>query len=129
MSELTETERYKAGVKAYASQFSIAESQVPEILADILGPETATDSILATGAAWGPGPLSWRERNIITIASMATQGGVEPRLRLHIEWALKNGLRCKEIEAVIRVIAPYVGYPKASVAMELVRNIVKGKDR
>jgi hypothetical protein len=106
MTELAETERYKAGVKAYASQFSIAESQVPGILADILGPDAATDSILATGAAWGPGPLSW-----------------------HIEWALKNGLRCEEIEAIVRVIAPYVGYPKASVAMELVRNIVKGKER
>jgi alkylhydroperoxidase/carboxymuconolactone decarboxylase family protein YurZ len=50
-------------------------------------------------------------------------------LSWHIEWALKNGLRCEEIEAIVRVIAPYVGYPKASVAMELVRNIVKGKER
>lgn len=122
MTSTPEEIRYRAGLAAYASQFGVSEHEVYETLSSFIGPSMASDGIIATGSAWGEGPLSWRERSIVVISSMVTQGGVDARLAGHMKWGLANGLSRSELEAIIRILAGYVGYPKASVAMELLRS-------
>lgn len=120
---MPEEVRYRAGLTAYASQFGVTEDEVHATLSSFIGPSMAADGIIATGSAWGEGSLSWRERSIVVISSMVTQGGIDARLVGHLKWGMANGLARAELEELIQMLAGYVGYPKASVAMELLRSI------
>jgi alkylhydroperoxidase/carboxymuconolactone decarboxylase family protein YurZ len=55
------------------------------------------------------------------LAALITQGGVESRMRGHIRWAVEHDVSPAQIEALVTLLANYVGYPRASVAMEVVR--------
>lgn len=66
--------------------------------------------------------LSLRDRSLIVLAALITQGGVESRLRTHVRWAIEHGSNREELEALVTLLAVYVGYPRASLAMEAVRD-------
>jgi 4-carboxymuconolactone decarboxylase len=118
-------ERWARGTAAYASQFGIGEDEVFARLAGTVGERMATEAINAAGGAWpDDGVLSLRERSLLVVSALIAQGGVDARLRGHVRWALDHGLRPEELEAAVALLAVYVGYPKASVAMELVREVL-----
>jgi alkylhydroperoxidase/carboxymuconolactone decarboxylase family protein YurZ len=50
-----------------------------------------------------------------------SQAGVEERLRGHVRWAIAHGSNRVELEELVTLLAVYVGYPRASIAMEIVR--------
>jgi 4-carboxymuconolactone decarboxylase len=116
-------ERWSRGVAAYASQFGIPEAEVPERFSEMVGERMAGEAINAAGGgAWIADSLSLRDRSLIVVAALATQGGVEARLRGHLRWALENGATREELEAMLALLAIYVGYPRASTAMEVLRD-------
>ena len=120
-------ERWARGTAAYASQFGIAEVEVFPRLAGTVGERMATEAINAAGGAWADdGVLSLRERSLLVVSALVAQGGVDARLRGHIQWALDHGVSPEELEAAFALLAVYVGYPKASVAMELAREVFEG---
>jgi 4-carboxymuconolactone decarboxylase len=82
----------------------------------------AKEAVLAAGGVWGNGPLGTRDRSIAVISALVALGGVEARLRSHLELGLRNGLRRDEVEELLTLLAVYVGYAKASVAMEALRD-------
>ncbi|ULO06800.1 carboxymuconolactone decarboxylase family protein [Paenibacillus sp. 19GGS1-52] len=56
--------------------------------------------------------LDSKQRQLITLSSLTTQGGCEPQLKVHINAALNVGLSPKEIiEALLHCI-PYTGFPR-----------------
>lgn len=55
--------------------------------------------------------LSLRDRQIATIASLATQGHAQPQLKVHIKAGLNVGLTAAEITEVIMHMAIYAGFP------------------
>jgi 4-carboxymuconolactone decarboxylase len=115
-------ERNARGRAMYAAQFGIGESQVDEALGQVIGPRMAAESIIAAGGyAWSADALAARERSLIVITCLATQGGVEDRLVGHIRWALAQGISFDTLEAAIVLLANYAGQPRASIAMELLR--------
>ena len=67
--------------------------------------------------------LSFREREIATIAMLACLGGREPQLDVHIHAGLNVGLTEQEIEEVIIQTVPYAGFPSAINAMNVFKNI------
>jgi len=87
----------------------------------------ADEAINAAGGAWVDDCLSLRDRSLVVLAALVTQGGVEERLRLHVRWALDHGVTPEELEAMAALLAVYVGYPRASVAMETIREVVSGE--
>lgn len=114
--------RERQGRAMYASQFGVDESQVEKTLSAIVGARMAAEAIVAAGgAAWHGPELSDRERSLVVIASLATQGGVDARLRGHLRWALQRGVPFEALEAALILLSNYAGQPKASVAMELLR--------
>lgn len=118
-------QRWARGLAAYASQFRIGEDEVFARLAGTVGERMATEAINAAGGAWGDdGVLSSRERSLLVVAALVAQGGVDARLRGHVRWALDHGVSPEELEAAVALLAVYVGYPKASVAMEVVREVI-----
>jgi 4-carboxymuconolactone decarboxylase len=66
--------------------------------------------------------LSLRDRSLIVVAALVAQGGLEARLRGHVRWALEHGSSREELEALVTLLAVYVGFPRASEGMEVVRD-------
>ncbi len=114
-------DRYEKGLDAYASQFGIDRDQVPAWFAERFGERFGAEAINSAGGAWAEDALSLRDRSLIVIAALATQGGVDGRLRGHVRWAIEHGSSREELEALVTLLAVYAGFPRASVAMEIVR--------
>jgi 4-carboxymuconolactone decarboxylase len=114
--------RRDRGLAAYASQFGIPESEVPAHLSGLIGERMAGEAISAAGGgAWEETPLTLRERSMIVLASLITQGGADARLRGHVRWAVEHGVTAEQIEELATLLAIYAGYPRAATAMEVIR--------
>jgi alkylhydroperoxidase/carboxymuconolactone decarboxylase family protein YurZ len=122
VDEQNENERWQSGLDAYASQLGIERSDVPEWFADRFGERFGREAIHAAGGAWPDDALSLRDRSLVVVASLVTQGGVESRLRSHVRWAVEHGSNRDELEALVTLLGVYVGFAKASVGMEIVRD-------
>ena len=118
-------ERWERGIAAYASQLELQEDDVLPHLTARFGERMATEAVHAAGAAWAPeSPLCLRERSLIVLTALAAQGGVDARLRPHVRWAIEHGATHPEIEALLAFLAVYIGYPRASVAMDVAREVL-----
>jgi 4-carboxymuconolactone decarboxylase len=117
-------ERVSRGRAAYASQFRLPEGEAVDELKRLVGERMAAEAINAAGGAWVDDSLSLRDRSLVVIAALATQGGVEERLRVHVRWALDHGVTPEALDALGSLLAVYVGFPRASVAMETIREVV-----
>ena len=115
-------DRYERGLDAYASQFGIPREEVPGWFRERLGERFGVEAVNAAGGAWVDDCLSLRDRSLLVVAALAAQGGVDDRLRGHVRWALEHGSSREELEALVTLLAVYVGFPRASVAMEVVRD-------
>jgi 4-carboxymuconolactone decarboxylase len=114
--------RRNRGISAFARQFAVPEEEVSVVLAGIVGPTLSEEALQAAGgAAWWHPALSARDRSVAVISALVSQGGVEARLRSHVRLALREGLTEDALVALIALLAVYVGFPRASVAIELIR--------
>lgn len=124
MSSTPDGDRVARGRAAYASQFRMAEDAAVEELERTVGARMAAEAVNAAGGAWVEDALSLRDRSLLVVAALIVQGGVDDRLRVHARWALDHGVTPEELEALGALLAVYVGYPRASVGMEVVRAVV-----
>ena len=115
------SERYERGLDAYASQFGIGRADVPTWFAERFGERFGEEAINAAGGAWVEDCLSLRDRSLLVVAALIAQGGAEARLEGHVRWSIDHGSTREELEALVSLLAVYVGYPKASAGMEVVR--------
>ena len=121
---MADPDRVSRGRAAYASQFRLPEGEAVEELKRAVGERMANEAINAAGGAWVDDCLSLRDRSLVVVAALVAQGGVEERLRVHIRWALDHGVTPEELEAMGALLAVYVGYPRTSVAAEMIREVV-----
>jgi 4-carboxymuconolactone decarboxylase len=110
------------GIDAFASQFGLPREEVVAHLSERFGSRFAEEALSATGGAWQDDVLSLRDRSLVVVAALVVQGGAEDRLRGHVRWAIEHGSSRDELEALVTLLAVYAGYPRASVAMEVVRD-------
>lgn len=95
---------------------------------DALGdfaPEFAhlNDDILF-GEVWSRNDLlSLRDRSLVTITSLISQGITDSSLAYHLQEAKKNGITRIEISEIITHIAFYSGWPKAWAAFNIAKNV------
>jgi 4-carboxymuconolactone decarboxylase len=115
-------ERYERGLDAYASQFGIPREEVPAWFAERMGERFGVEAVTAAAGAWVDDCLSLRDRSLAVVAALVALGGMDERLRGHVRWALEHGSSREELEALVTLLAVYVGFPRASVAMEIVRD-------
>ncbi|MBZ2200093.1 MAG: carboxymuconolactone decarboxylase family protein [Lentilactobacillus hilgardii] len=66
--------------------------------------------------------LSFRDRSMITCASLMSQG-LFPQLEDHMKMAKKNGVTKEEMVELITHLAFYAGWPKAWSAFGLAKKI------
>lgn len=116
--------RQERGTAAYAKIFGVAEDDVAAALAERVGPVFAAEAIqMAGGPAWSDPALTDRERGIAIITALAAQGIADARLSTHIRLAQQNGLDRDALTALSILLAGYLGYPRASLAMEAVHTL------
>jgi 4-carboxymuconolactone decarboxylase len=116
------SDRYERGLKAYASQFGVDESEVAAWFAERHGPRFGEEAINSAGGAWNDDELNLRDRSLVVVAALITQGGVDDRLRGHIRWAVEHGVTAGELDAMVTLLAVYIGFPRASTANEIIRD-------
>jgi 4-carboxymuconolactone decarboxylase len=115
-------DRRERGLAAYASQLGLREDEVEAWFAERMGDRFGEEAINAAAGAWVDDCLSLRDRSLVVVAALVTQGAVDDRLRGHVRWAVEHGASREELEALVTLLAVYVGFPRASVAMEIVRD-------
>jgi 4-carboxymuconolactone decarboxylase len=118
----SDSERHERGVDALGSQLGVPREGVAAHLTERFGSRFAEEALMANAGAWQDDVLSLRDRSLVVVAALVVQGGVEDRLRSHVRWAIEHGSSREELEALVTLLAVYAGYPRASVAMEVVRD-------
>ena len=93
-----------------------------ERLGDFAPQFAALNDDVLFGEVWSrEQELSARDRSLITVASLLTQG--VPQLEAHLRIAKANGVTQAEIVELITHLAFYAGWPKAWSAFNLAKEI------
>jgi 4-carboxymuconolactone decarboxylase len=80
-----------------------------------------TDDVLF-GDVWERSELSKRDRSLVTVAALVTNGSTE-QLRSHLARAKDNGLTEAELKEAIIHLAFYAGWPRAMSAATVAKEI------
>lgn len=67
--------------------------------------------------------LGLRDRSLVTITSLISQGITDNSLTYHLQSAKNNGITRTEIAEIITHIGFYAGWPKAWAAFNLAKNV------
>ncbi|MFJ1702779.1 carboxymuconolactone decarboxylase family protein [Kitasatospora sp. NPDC088346] len=71
--------------------------------------------------------LEPRERQLLTMAALASLGGVEPQLAGHIRSSLRIGLTPHQVTESFVHLAPYIGVPRALAALRATADVLAEK--
>jgi 4-carboxymuconolactone decarboxylase len=123
---MADDERRARGISVYASQFRLPEAAVPDRLVELFGARMAEEGMQAMGGTAWDDVLPRRERSLIVVAALIALGGVEDRLRAHVRWAVDNGVTRDELDALVSMLAIYVGYPRVIAGMNVVKEELDG---
>lgn len=82
----------------------------------------------AFGDIYGRPGLDLKQRQLITISSLTTQGGCEPQLDVHINAALNVGLSPGEVVEAIMHCAPYTGFPRVLNAIFVAKRVFEERN-
>ncbi|WP_322902809.1 carboxymuconolactone decarboxylase family protein [Paenibacillus campi] len=77
----------------------------------------------AFGDIYSRPTLDSRQRQLITIATLTTQGGCEAQLHVHVNASLHVGLTAAEIVEAIMHCSPYTGFPRVLNAMAVAKQV------
>ena len=76
------------------------------------------------GEVWSRNDLlSLRDRSLVTLTSLISQGMTDSSLTYHLQEAKKNGITRTEISEIITHIAFYAGWPKAWAAFRQAKEV------
>lgn len=67
--------------------------------------------------------LGLRDRSLVTITSLISQGITDSSLTYHLQTARQNGITRTEIAEILTQIGFYAGWPKAWVAFRLAKDV------
>jgi len=80
-----------------------------------------TDNVLF-GDVWARPELARRDRSLVTVASLVTNGSTE-QLVSHLRLAKRNGLTEAELVEAITHLAFYAGWPRAMSAITVAKRV------
>ena len=69
--------------------------------------------------------LSLRDRSIVTVVALMSQGLLDSSFRYHLESAKRNGVTRLEIAEILTHAAFYAGWPKAWAAFNMAKDVWK----
>jgi 4-carboxymuconolactone decarboxylase len=77
------------------------------------------------GDIWERRELSPRDRSLITVAALITNGSTE-QLSGHLARAREHGVTDEQLKEVIVHLAVYAGWPRAMSAIAVAKNVLNG---
>ena len=81
------------------------------------------------GEVWSrEGLLSLRDRSLVTVVSLMTQGLVDSSFQYHLMTAKQNGITRTEIAEILTHAAFYAGWPKAWAAFRMAKEVWADED-
>lgn len=120
-------------IQPFARGTKVTQTAGRDQLGDF-APEFArlNDDILF-GEVWSRNDLlSLRDRSLVTITSLISQGITDCSLTYHLQEAKKNGITRTEIAEILTHVSFYAGWPKAWAAFRLAKEVwnddIKGDD-
>lgn len=118
-----EKSRYESGLAKLSEVDGKVGEQVVQSLKDI-APDLGKFIIeFAFGDIYTRPALDLKQRECITLSSLASIGGAENQLRVHINGALNVGVTPQEIAEIFIHCVPYVGFPRALNAVAVAKEI------
>jgi 4-carboxymuconolactone decarboxylase len=79
-----------------------------------IAPDLASMAIgFAYGQIYTRGALDLRQRQLVTVAALASMGGLEPQLKFHLAGALNVGCSPTELVELMTHLVVYAGFPVA----------------
>ena len=76
------------------------------------------------GEVWSrENALSLRDRSLVTVVALMSQGLVDPSFQYHLASAKKNGITKTEIAEILTHAAFYAGWPKAWAAFRMAKEV------
>ncbi|HIR47415.1 MAG TPA: carboxymuconolactone decarboxylase family protein [Candidatus Caccousia avicola] len=67
--------------------------------------------------------LSLRDRSLVTVVSLMSQGLVDSSFQYHLTTAKQNGITRQEIAEILTHAAFYAGWPKAWAAFRMAKEV------
>lgn len=121
-------ERYQRGWQKLMEVDGEGGQRVIESLKDI-APDLGKYVVeFAFGDIYPREGLDLKQRQLVTIASLTTQGGCEPQLNVHINAALNVGLSPVEVVEAIMHCTPYTGFPRVLNAIFVAKQIFEERN-
>ncbi len=116
--------RRARGAAVYARTLGVPATEAAAALATRTGAVFAEEALLAAGGtAWSHPGLTDRDRSIAIITALTAQGVTGDRLTTHLRRAHDEGLHVDALTGLMILLASYLGYPRASLAMETVHTM------
>jgi 4-carboxymuconolactone decarboxylase len=123
------SERYRRGYARLGELDPEQADRVIDSLKDI-APDLARYALeFPYGDIYSRPGLDLKQREIAAIATLATQGSVEPQLKFHINAGLNVGLSKQEIVETIMLMAVYTGFPRALNAMSAAAEVFAEREQ
>lgn len=120
--EMTNKERYERGLDTLNTMAGEKGMQ-PVLQLDQMFPAFGKMLIsLGFGDLYSRGTLDLKQRELITMTSLITQGSMD-QLGFHVHAALNVGLKPEEIVEMVMHCAGYAGFPKACGAMNVLQSV------
>lgn len=116
-------ERYRRGLEVLHRIKGDSVIELADSLREI-SPELGYQTVAwAYGDSYSRPALSPRDRQLVTLGMLTSQGGEETELRAHIPLALAVGLTPDEIVETFLHAAVYCGFPRAINATQTARKV------
>lgn len=77
------------------------------------------------GEVWARPGIDHRTRSMLTLAILASIGGVPNQLKTHVRGAIANGVSPEEIREVLIHVMAYAGVPRAADAFSHAREVLQ----
>lgn len=115
--------RYQTGLEKLSQVDGKAGDQVVQSLKDV-APDLGKFIIeFAFADVYTRPILDLKQRERITLSCLASIGGAENQLRVHINGALNVGVTPEEIAEIFIHCVPYTGFPRALNAVAVAKEI------
>jgi 4-carboxymuconolactone decarboxylase len=116
-------DRHKRGLSRMQEVLGEHSDTVLDSLADV-APDLGRFIVeFAYGDVHSRPGLDHRQRSLVAVSVLSGIGGCDAALTLHVHGALNVGLRPDEIVEAVMQCAVYAGFPRALIAMGLVRAV------
>jgi 4-carboxymuconolactone decarboxylase len=101
------------------------QTPAQKIIGDFLPKMVSLTDETLFGDIWERPGLSARDRSLITVAGLITNGSTQ-QLGSHLARARRNGLTDDELKEVIVHLAFYAGWPRAMSAIAVAKTVLNG---